>query len=65
MSYHRGHETGSRRQAPRALPPWAIERYEERIRILEEEEAAYLAEEAARDEEERLTWQRYEEEHPA
>ena len=60
--YGRGHETGHRRQPPRALAPWAWQQYEDRIRILEQEEAAYLADEAQRTEDELQTWQRYEEE---
>ena len=62
MSYGRGHETGTRHQRPRHLPAWAQAQYEERIRILEQEEAAYLADAAQQIEEELQTWQRYEEE---
>ena len=41
MSYRRGHETGHRSQRPHPLPAFAQQAYAERIRILEQEEAAW------------------------
>lgn len=58
MSYRRGHETGSRRQKPQPLPAFAQQAYTERIRNLEEEEAAWHRDQEELAEEE-LGWERY------
>ncbi len=58
MSYGRGHETGHRSQTPQPLPAFAQQAYAERIRILEEEEAAWQMEQQARADEE-LAWQAF------
>ncbi len=62
MSYGRGHETGHRHQKPQPLPAFAQQAYAERIRILEEAEAAWRLEQEERAEEE-AAWQEYVETH--